>query len=1289
MALDEKVCQSCPIYGEHEPWEPDYVPDARFMVVVDPISRPGVKEDRAMPPATHKMFLKHVKTEGFEDEDFNYHPICLCPYDQNEYTNKEKKVIHKHCRAHMVNAIKEFKPEAIISLGAEPTSAVIGRSVKITKVRGLGQELDEFRQKLMPMLHPGQAVRYPENEPYLASDVAALGRLVAADYDIEKAGDVEAGEYEVVTDLQFLIDQKPDLIAFDTETTGLNWFRGGVDVRGYKRALHEGKSFFKPKFQILCMSFTVAPGNKSYVLPWDMPGHDIPESDRARLRNQLRKLLCNEDTLVVGHNCVTPDTEILTPSGWVRVDEYAGQNIMQWDPATKGMTFTRPSAYIKKPFTGDLHVWDSQMLSMAVTPEHRVFASKAHARGEFKAYTADTVGKNSPNSTYIPLSGIYESSEQLDISPNLARIMEAVRADGHIYSSSGSSYVDWKFKKTRKIQRLRELLDSHQIPYYEKVTDEGVTRIRTRSSESIDALHSLLGDFKTYGSWVLDLPIESRLAILDEARYWDGGGYQSQAGGYNLSTADEQTAIWFQAMAHSTGWRFTYAKRPNTRGVSRHDGILYSGTVAPKGDAKLQQDAILEHYDGMVYCFAVPTSAFLIRRNGRVSVTGNCKFDNVALWMTEGIRFRIGGDSLMLAAIYDENAMNKDLASMVKIHVPEMAGYSDWFDSRYNKERMWEVPWRDMIPYVGGDTIAAYKLYHVLEEKVMEDDGDWNHYCRVSIPGLNAFSAIETRGMFVDDEHALPEFQQFLTQRVEEQRQSLLAQVPREIKRQHIADPRHKGDAAKALSFTRQDFLRDILFNHPKGFRLKPVVWTKTTANLPEKMRVASTSSKDHLPYFFDECPFTMELAEYVKNERLLSTNIIGFHNKYVVNGKVRPNYSLSKTVTRRTSSDNPNGQNFPKRGQMAMTYRKMFVAPPGYYVLEVDLSQAELRIAGDMAGDPTIIKIYQTGGDIHIMTACIALGITEAQFKQLPKAEQKEWRTKAKAINFGFIYGMGWRKFIGYAKTQYGVEFSENEAKRIRAAFFKKYSKLPLWHERMRALAAKYKYVRSYSGLRRHLPMIDSPEEGVQAEAGRQAINSPVQEFGSSLGVMALGRMNDEIDPQYFEFVGFVHDAIVAYVKCEYLDWGLKTLKGYMESNPLREWFGRTMKAPILAEAGFGYNMGEIYELPDFKLDEPYDYANSPHLKDKDGKPLIEVPPQKIPPNNGRLLRSPYTTPDDLEDEDVAVRARRHRMVRASTAVSQAPKGRIKRVVKASAAPAVKRVRRTRVSSHADNAMQ
>lgn len=627
----------------------------------------------------------------------------------------------------------------------------------------------------------------------------------------------------------------------------------------------------------------------------------------------------------------------------------------------------------------------------------------------------------------------------------------------------------------------------------------------------------------------------------------------------------------------------------------------------------------------------------------------NLKIDNVWLWMIEGIRFRIAGDTLMLAVLVDENMPEKNLDVLTKIYVPEMAGYADEFNAKVDKSRMWEVPIEKMLGYGGGDTDAAFRLYHVLEDKVAQDDGQWAHYCNVTVPGLNALAAMETQGMYVDERDALADFKELMTREVTAMGRSLLDEVPREVRRdvytQYTEKNKGADAAAKALSFSRGEFLKQILFTHPKGFRLKPKVFTKSTANLNDtSLREPSTSAKDHLPYFFDTCPFTERLAEYIKDYSLLTKSVISFEKKYIVGGKVRPTYHLHKAVTGRTSSDDPNGQNYPKRGNRAKVYRKMFVPPPGYYVCELDLSQAELRIAACMSGDETMIQIYREAGDIHTATACIVLGVTLEQFRTLPKSEQKDARTKAKSVNFGFLYGMGWRKFIGFAKTQYGVDFTEAEAKRVRVGFFRKYKRLETWHERTKAFACKNKFVRSFSGRIRHLPMIDSNEEYIQQEAMRQAINSPVQEFGSSLGVMALGRMNDEVDSDYLKVIGFIHDAIVVYVKKEYLDWGLRTVKRYMQTNPLEEWFGTRLQVPIVADCGFGENLGEIHECEGFSLDEPFDYTS---LKDKQGNLVIEVPPQKVPPNNGMLTRSAYTLPTDLEDESVVVRKFRARVRR------------------------------------------
>lgn len=606
----------------------------------------------------------------------------------------------------------------------------------------------------------------------------------------------------------------------------------------------------------------------------------------------------------------------------------------------------------------------------------------------------------------------------------------------------------------------------------------------------------------------------------------------------------------------------------------------------------------------------------------RTVVGQNAKYDCVYTYAHTGVRYRIGGDTLLLATLLDENATTKNLDDLVKRYVPEMAGYADGFNATVDKSRLIELPLdQKFIDYGCGDADAVIRLHEVLYEMVAADPKLLAHYHSVTLPGLNAFASVELRGLYIDEDQ-VETFEAFMAERVGEMKKSLLSQVPRSIKRKH---------AEKGLSFGRKDFVLDILFYHEDGFCLKPKVFTKTTARLDPSRRVPSTSTKDHLPYFYESCPFTYELAEYVKSERILTTNVQGFKKKYIVDGMVRPVYNLHVAVTGRTSSEDPNGQNFPKRGDIAKAYRKMFVAPPGHFLLEADLSQAELRIAGDMANDPTMLKIYREKGDIHTYTACIVMGVTMEAFKKLDKKVQKEARTKAKAVNFGFLYGMGWRKFIAYAKTQYGVEFTEKEAQRIRVAFFERYYKLPEWHKTMREYARKHKFVRSYSGRVRHLPMIESPDEMTQQEAERQAINSPVQEFGSSLGVMACGRMNEEVDPQYLQLVGFVHDAIYCYVPKEYVEWGAKTLKWYMQSNPLEEWFGRKMKLPIVADVAFGVNFSDVHEMGEFEIGEggdvevgTYDFAK---LFEEDPEKALDVPPQRTPPNNGRLVHGLYDT--------------------------------------------------------------
>lgn len=295
------------------------------------------------------------------------------------------------------------------------------------------------------------------------------------------------------------------------------------------------------------------------------------------------------------------------------------------------------------------------------------------------------------------------------------------------------------------------------------------------------------------------------------------------------------------------------------------------------------------------------------------------------------------------------------------------------------------------------------------------------------------------------------------------------------------------------------------------------------------------------------------------------------------------------------------NCQNWPKHGTLAKAFRRIFIPRKGYVFVEVDLSQAELRLAAWMALEEVMIGIYRKKGDIHTMTAATVMRIPleilmswknnespipldyqkfNAKGDKAAKTLAKLYefcRQKAKAVNFGFLFGMGWKKFISYAKTDYQVEFTEQEAREIRNLFFQLYPNLVVWHDTMREFVREHKYVRALHGAVRHLPSIDSYDQNVRGDCERQAINFGPQRFSSDLGLMGLTRFGRDCDWSKMFPVNFIHDAGVLEVKEDYVEEAGRALKWYNENNPLKNWFGITPPMPILADISVGANLGEM----------------------------------------------------------------------------------------------------------------
>ena len=524
-------------------------------------------------------------------------------------------------------------------------------------------------------------------------------------------------------------------------------------------------------------------------------------------------------------------------------------------------------------------------------------------------------------------------------------------------------------------------------------------------------------------------------------------------------------------------------------------------------------------------------------------------------------------DTMVMAAGVDENMVNKGLDECVRRWVPEMAGYADQFNREFDKSKMIDVPPEKLLPYACGDADSTLRLHGVLTRMMDEDTRAANAYRRCTMPALLAFGdPVERTGLMIDVDE-LAGLQVTLTTETANKYRDLISAVPTVVKERH---------ADKGLEFSRPDFVRDILFSSD-GMNLTPTLFTKSTTDLPPEQRVPSISGKQHLAQFAQDNPFVALLIEYQKLQKMRGTYVghpandegpaTGFY-QHLITGPtgthIYPSYHLHRARTGRSASSNPNGQNIPARGPLAIQYRRIFIPTPGFGFIECDLSQIELRIAAWMAWETVMMGIFQEGGDIHSATAQVVLGLSDLQWAALSDQERKDHRQAAKAVNFGLIYGMQWRGLQAYAKTDYGVDLSDRQAQLFRERYFAKYPALAQWHEDVKAFVHEHQYVRAPHGPVRHLPSIRSPEYGVVGEAERQAINSPVQRTGSDLGLLAMIRLTRDADPDQIRAVGFIHDSLIAEARLDIMDQAASHIRWYMETPPLVKWFGEKASCPV-----------------------------------------------------------------------------------------------------------------------------
>jgi len=480
-----------------------------------------------------------------------------------------------------------------------------------------------------------------------------------------------------------------------------------------------------------------------------------------------------------------------------------------------------------------------------------------------------------------------------------------------------------------------------------------------------------------------------------------------------------------------------------------------------------------------------------------------------------------------------------------------------------NKSDMLAAPPRQVTMYAGSDADGTRQVARSVKRRLLEEPRTANYYIKLVQPVLqHVIYPMSRNGIYIDTE-AIPEAEEAIDREMTEAHASCL-----EIIDNHAPGVTEAHRDA-GLTLTRRDLVRDFLFDGTIGMGLRPMSYTTTQSASTNKGDLTLIRDLDGTP---PEVVDFINRYQTYSEYHTLKTRYINGLKKAVIDSRIYPSWSIVATVTGRLAGSNPNPMNFPKRSVSAQYIRRLIAAPPGWRLMAFDYNQSELRWIAHESGDETMNRIFLQGGDIHVVTAEEVLGVS---LDAVTKEEAKDYRRNAKSINFGFIYGMGSRKYQMFAHTDYGVIISLQEAEQRRNDYFLLYNGLPPWHDRMISQAHRNKYVYSPLGRKRHLPMIDSEDQMMASLAERQAINSPIQGASSDSGLLAMARaeMNRDLDPKKAIQSMFVHDELVYCVREDYMHEAKAAVIHNMENLPFED-FGFTMSVPLIADCEEGQNL-------------------------------------------------------------------------------------------------------------------
>ncbi len=305
--------------------------------------------------------------------------------------------------------------------------------------------------------------------------------------------------------------------------------------------------------------------------------------------------------------------------------------------------------------------------------------------------------------------------------------------------------------------------------------------------------------------------------------------------------------------------------------------------------------------------------------------------------------------------------------------------------------------------------------------------------------------------------------------------------------------------------------------------------------------------------------PIIQEVLNFREFAKLLNTYVAPLPLLADKEGRIHTRFEQFGAETGRLSSVSPNLQNIPLQGSWGKKVRVGFIATIKHQLVSFDYSQMELRLAAHIAKEEKMLKIFQTQEDIHRMTASVVFGIPAADVSD-------EMRYRAKALNFGVLYGMGARGFAQSAKIPL------EEAQQFIDDYFMRFPKIALYIEQTKEFVKEKGYTQTIFGRKRYLPDINSFTHQIRAAAERAAVNFSIQGSAADIMKMAMVKVFQECESKGCRMLLQIHDELLFEVVDDIVKESALKIKKIMEEIVL-------LSAPLPVRVKTGLTWGGMRE--------------------------------------------------------------------------------------------------------------